>query len=198
MVNRMTGYEEKACQCGEDSERLSNLSYGEPPVASSSGPSFLSDGSPQPIPVPLPAAVVTGPEFPASPLSPGDSDKENSNEGSFKSAQQVVTNLVAIQEDEVLDEDAQALSDVMDVEVRSHLFQHCKSKQGPKHFQPYLKGWKADRAREQRRTFRPRLEINREIFIQTRNLQEGLLGDVNVKSEHSRSGSGDDSEGLSP
>ena len=64
MVNRMMGYEEKACQCGEDSGRLSQLSYGEPPVASSSGPSFPSEGSPQPIPVPLLAAVVADPEFP--------------------------------------------------------------------------------------------------------------------------------------
>ena len=91
MVNRMTGYEEKACHCGEDSERLSNLSYGEPPVALSSGPSFPSEGSPQPIPVPPPATTVADLEFPVSPLSSGDSDKENSNEGSFESAQQVVT-----------------------------------------------------------------------------------------------------------
>ena len=123
MVNRMTGYEEKACQCGEDSERLSNLSYGEPPVASSSGPSFPSEGSPQPLPVPPLAAVVADPEFPVSPLSPGDSDKENSNEGSFESAQQVVTDLVEIQE--VDKEEAQALSDEMDAEVRSRLFQRC-------------------------------------------------------------------------
>ena len=64
MGNRMTGYEEKACHCGEDSERLSHLSYEEPPVASSLGPSFPSEGSPQPIPVPLPTAVVADPEFP--------------------------------------------------------------------------------------------------------------------------------------
>ena len=147
MVNRMMGYEEKAFRCGEDSERLSNLSYGEPPVALSSGPSFPSEGSPQPIPIPLLAAVVADPEVPVSPSSPGDSDKENSNEGSFKSAQQVVTDLVAIQEDKE-DKDAWALLDVMDMEVRSHLFQRCKLKQGPKHFQPYPKGWKADRACE--------------------------------------------------
>ena len=49
MVNRMTGYKEKACHCGEDSGRLSQLSYMEPPVASSSGPSFPSGGSPEPI-----------------------------------------------------------------------------------------------------------------------------------------------------
>ena len=73
---------------------------------------------------------------------------ENSNEGSFESAQQVVTDLVVIQEEEILDKDAQALSDAMDREVRSRLFQRCKSKQGPKHFQPYPKGWKADRAHE--------------------------------------------------
>ena len=42
MVKRMTGYEEKACHCGEDSERLSQLSYEEPLVALSSGPSFPS------------------------------------------------------------------------------------------------------------------------------------------------------------
>ena len=35
MVKRMTDYEEKACRCGDDSDRLSHLSYGEPPVASS-------------------------------------------------------------------------------------------------------------------------------------------------------------------
>ena len=96
MVKRMTGYEEKACRCGEDSERLSQLSYGEPPVASSSGPSFLSEGSPQPIPVPPPAIDRADPELPVSPSSPGDSDKENSNEGSFESAQQVVTELVDV------------------------------------------------------------------------------------------------------
>ena len=117
MVNRMTGYEEKACHCGENSEHLSQLSYEEPPVALSLGPSFPSEGSPQPIPVPPPAATVAGPEFPISPSSPGDSDKENSNEGSFESAQQVVTELVKIQE--VDDEEAQALSDTMDAEVRS-------------------------------------------------------------------------------
>ena len=119
MVNRMMGYEEKTCHCGEDSEGLSQLSYEEPPVASSSGPSFLSDRSPQPIPVPPPATVVAGPEFPISPLSPGDSDKENSNEGSFESTQQVMTDLAMIQEEEVADKDAQALSDAMDAEVRS-------------------------------------------------------------------------------
>ena len=140
MVNRMTGYEEKACHCGEDSECLSHLSYGEPPVASSSDPSFPSEGSSQPIPVPLPAAVIADPEFPVSPLSPGDSDKENSNEGSFKSAQQVMTDLVEIQE--VDDKEAQVLSDEMDAEVRTRIFQRCKLKQGPKCFLPYPKGWK--------------------------------------------------------
>ena len=58
-----------------------------------------------------------------------------------------MTDLVAIQEDEE-DEDARALLDTMDMEVRNCLFQHCRSKQGPKHFRPYPKGWKADRACE--------------------------------------------------
>ena len=142
MVNRMTGYKEKACRCGEDSDRLSHLSYGEPQVALSSGPLFPSEGSPQPIPVPPPATTVADPEFPVSPSSPSDSDKENSNEGSFESTQQVVTDLVEIQEVEEEDEAVVALSDAMDAEVRTWIFQRCKSKQGPKHFHPYPKGWK--------------------------------------------------------
>ena len=191
MVKRMTNYEGKACHCGEDSERLSQLSYQEPPVASSSGPSFPSGGSPEPIPVPPPAVAGEGPEFPVSPSSPGDSDKENSNKGSFESAQQVVTELVEIQE--VDDEEAQALSDAMDAEVRSRLFQRCKSKQHPHRFAPFPKGWQADRARgERRRTFRrPLLEVEHERFVRTRNLREGLLGDADVESDDSGSSSGE-------
>ena len=194
MVKRMTDYEAKACHCGEDSERLSQLSYQEPPVASSSGPSFPSEGSPEPIPVPPPAAIGEGPEFPASPSSPGDSDKENSNEGSFESAQQVVTELVEIREvdPEVDDEEAQALSDAMDAEVRSRLFQRCKSKQHPHRFAPFPKGWQADRARGQRRKTFQRGGAERERFVRTRNLREGLLGDADVESEYSGSSSGDD------
>ena len=190
MVKRMTGYEEKACHCGEDSECLSQLSYVEPPVASSSGPSFLSGGSPEPIPVPPPAVGGAGPEFPVSPSSPSDSDKENSNEGSFESAQQMVTELVEIRE--VEDEEAQALSDAMDEEVRSRLFQRCRSKNHPERFHPYPKGWENGlRPHERRRTFQcGGAECKR--FVRTRNLREGLLGDVDVKSDHSGSSSGDD------
>ena len=139
MVKRMTGYEEKASHCGEDSEHLSQLSYQEPPVALSSGPLFPSGGSYEPVPVPPPAVGGAGPEFPVSPSSPSDSDKENSNKGSFESAQQVVTELVEIRE--VEDKEAQALSDAMDEEVRSRLFQRCRSKNHPERFHPYPKGW---------------------------------------------------------
>ena len=139
MVQRMTGYKEKACHCGEDSGRLSQLSYQEPLVASSSGPLFPSEGSPEPIPVPPPAVVGDGPEFPLSPSSSSDSDKENSNEGSFQSTPLIVTELVEIRE--VQDEEAQALSDAMDEEVRSRLFQRCRSKNHPERFHPYPKGW---------------------------------------------------------
>ena len=50
-----------------------------------------------------------------------------------------MTELVEIQE--VEDEEAQALSDAMDEEVRSHLFQRCRSKNHPERFHPYPKGW---------------------------------------------------------
>ena len=49
---------------------------------------------------------------------------------------------------EVDDEDAQALSDAMDAEVRGRLFQRCRSKQHPHRFAPFPKGWKADHAHE--------------------------------------------------
>ena len=191
MVKRMTGYEEKACHCGEDSGCLSQLSYQEPPVASSSGPSFPGgEESPQPIPVPPPAAGGTDPELPVSPSSPGDSDKENSFEGSFESAQQVVTELVEIRE--VEDKEAQALSDAMDEEVRSRLFQRCCSKNHPERFHPYPKGWQNGlRPSGRRRTFQ-RGGAERERFVRTRNLREGLLGDADVESDHSGSSSGDD------
>ena len=190
MVNRMTGYEEMACHCGKDSGRLSQLSYVEPPVASLSGPSFPSGGSPEPIPVPPPTVSFTGPEVPISPSSPSDSDKENSNEGSFESTQQVVTELVEVRE--VEDEEAQVLSDAMDEEVRSRLFQQCRSKNHPERFHPYPKGWQNGlRPSGRRRTFQ-RGGAERERFVRTRNLQEGLLGDTDVESEHSGNSSGDD------
>ena len=159
MVQRMTGYEEKACRCGEDSGRLSQLS---------SGPSFPSEGSPEPTPVPPPTVGVADPEVPVSSSSPGDSDKENSNKGSFESAQQVVTELVEIRE--VQDEDAQVLSDAMDEEVRSRLFQRCCSKNHPEHFHPYPKGWQNGiRPGGQRQTFH-RGGAERERFVRTQNL----------------------------
>ena len=69
-----------------------------PPVASSSGPSFPSEGSPEPTPVPPPTVGVADPEVPVSSSSPGDSDKENSSVGSFQSTPQAVSELVEIAE----------------------------------------------------------------------------------------------------
>ena len=192
---RMTGFEQQVCRCGEGSGRLSDVSYEEPPVASGSGLSFRSGESPIPIPIPAPVAQVQGPDVALSSSESGSSDKENSSVGSYQSAPQVVGELVKIVEadPEVDDEEAQALSDAMDAEVRSRLFQRCKSKQHPHRFAPFPKGWVADRARGQRRrTFRrPLLEVERERFIRTRNLREGLLGDADVESDDSGSSSGE-------
>ena len=191
----MTGFEQQVCRCGEGSGRLSDVSYDEPPVASGSGLSFHDRGSSSPIPVPAPVSQVQGPEVPLPSSGSSSSDKENSSVGSFQSAAQAVSDLVEIVETDpvVDDEEAQALSDAMDAEVRSRLFQRCKSKQHPHRFAPFPKGWKADRARGQRRrTFRgPLLEVEHERFIRTRNLREGLLGDADVESDDSGSSSGE-------
>ena len=138
----MTGFEEQVCRCGEGSGRLSDLSYDEPPVASGSGLSFLDGGSPGPIPLPPPATQVQGADVALPSSGSSSSDKENSSVGSFQSAPQVVSELVEIVETDpaVDDEEAQALSDAMDAEVRSRLFQRCKSKQHPHRFAPFPKG----------------------------------------------------------
>ena len=192
---RMTGFEQQVCRCGEGSGRLSELSYDEPPVASGSNLSFRDGGSPSPVPIPPPASQIPGPDVALPSSGSSSSDKENSSVGSFQSAPQVVSELVEIAEvdPDVDDEDAQALSDAMDAEVRSRLFQRCKSKQHPHRFAPFPKGWQADRARGQRRrTFRGALlKVEREQFIRTRNLREGLLGDADIESSDSGSSSGE-------
>ena len=192
---RMTSFEQQVCRCGEGSGHLSDVSYDEPPVAPGSDLSFRDGGSPSAIPVPPPAPPVQGPDVPLPSSGSSSSDKENSSVGSFQSASQVVNEQVEIAEadPEVDDEEAQALSDAMDAEVRSRLFQRCKSKQHPHRFAPFPKGWQADRARgQQRRTFRGALlEVERERFIRTRNLREGLLGDADVESDDSGSSSGE-------
>ena len=192
---RMTGFEQQVCRCGESSGCLSDMSYDEPPVASGSSLSFRDGGSSVPIPVPPPTSQVHDPDVPLPSSGSSSSDKENSSPGSFQSAPQAVSELVEIVEadPEVDDEDALRLSDAMDAEVRSRLFQRCKSKQHPHRFAPFPKGWQADRARGQRRrTFRGALlEVERERFIRTRNLREGFLGDADVESDDSGSSSGE-------
>ena len=171
----MTSFEEQVCRCGEGSGRLSDVSYNEPPVASGSGLPFLGSGSPRPLPVPPPAPQVQGPDVPLPSSGSSSSDKENSSVGSFQSAPQAVSELVEIVEadPDVDDEEAQALSDAMDAEVRSRLFQRCTSKQHPHRFAPFPKGWQADRARGQRRRTFQRGGAERERFVRTRNLREG-------------------------
>ena len=129
----MTSFEAQVCQCGKGSERLSDVSYWEPPIASGSGASFPSGGSPSPIPIPPPASQVPAPDVALPSSGSSSSDKENSSIGSFQSTQQAVNELVEIIDAdlEVDDEEAQALSDTMDAEVRSRLYQRCKSKQHP-------------------------------------------------------------------
>ena len=143
MVTRMVDYKEKACRCGDHSDHLSDMSYGEPAVAE--GPSFRGTPSPSPIPVPplVPSVQAQDVAVPSSSLSSSGSGP--SSEGSFESAQPVVTELVEIVEVdlEVDSEEARALSDRMDKEVRSCLCQRCKSNNHPERFLPYPKGHEA-------------------------------------------------------
>ena len=78
---------------------LSDLSYGAPP-RTSSGLSFHGGTSPIPIPVPAPASSIPGPSSGLPSSSESSSDKENSAPGTQQS---IVTELVAIVEEEHLD-----------------------------------------------------------------------------------------------
>ena len=80
-------------------DRLSDLSYGEPPRTSSSL-WFHGSTSPIPIPIPAPASLLPGPSSGLPSSSESSSDKENSAPGTQQS---VVTELVAIVEEEHLD-----------------------------------------------------------------------------------------------
>ena len=78
---------------------MSDLSYGAPP-RTSSGLSFHGGASPIPIPVPAPASSLPGPSSGLPSSLESSSDKENSAPGTQQS---VVTELVAVIEEEHLD-----------------------------------------------------------------------------------------------
>ena len=131
------------------------MSYSEPLVASGLGRSFPSELSSWALPVPLPATSVPAADLPIPSSGSSSLDKENGSPRSSQSTQQPVNELVEIVEvdPEVDNEEAWLLLDVMDAEVRSCLFQWCKSKKHPHQFAPFPKGWKADQTRERRQTF---------------------------------------------
>ena len=119
---------------GDDKDdRLSDRSHRAPP-RTLSGLSFHGSASPIPIPIPAPVSSIPGPSsgFPSS--SESSSDKESSAPGTQQS---VVTELVAIIEEDHLDiggESGHVMAHrVQDELVRSILGQHCKSKAHPSH-----------------------------------------------------------------
>ena len=110
---------------------LSNLSYGEPP-RTSSGLLFHGGASPIPIPIPAPASSIPGPSSGLPSSLESSLDKENSAPGTQQS---VVTELVAIVEEEHLDiggESGHVMAcRVQDKLVCSVLGQRCRSKAHP-------------------------------------------------------------------
>ena len=104
---------------------LSNLSYGEPPRMSS-GCSFHGGASPIPIPIPAPSSSIPGPSSGLPSSSESSSGKENSAPGTQQS---VVTELVAIVEEDPLDISGESghvmACRVQDELVHSVLGQRC-------------------------------------------------------------------------
>ena len=118
-------------QSDNKEDRLSELSYGAPP-RTSSGLSFHGGASPIPIPILAPASLLPGPSSGLPSSSESSSDKENSAPGTQQS---VVTELVAIVEEEHLDiggESGHVMAhQVQDELVHSVLGQRCRSKAHP-------------------------------------------------------------------
>ena len=114
-------------------DRLSDLSYGEPPRMSS-GPSFHGGTSPIPIPVPALASLFPGQDVGLPSLSTSSSDKENSAPGTQQS---VVMELVAIVKEDILDQNKESghvmARRVQDELVHLVLSQKCRSKAHPLH-----------------------------------------------------------------
>ena len=112
-------------------DQLSDLSYRVPP-RTLSGLLFHGGTSPIPIPVPAPAPSIPGPSSGLPSSSESSSDKENSAPGTQQS---IVTELVAIVEEEHLDiggESGHVMARrVQDELVRSVLGQRCQSKAHP-------------------------------------------------------------------
>ena len=110
---------------------MSDLSYGAPP-RTPFGLSFHGGASPIPIPIPAPASLIPGPSSGLPSSSESSSDKENSTPGTQQS---VVTELVAVIEEEHLDiggESGHVMARrVQDELVRSVLGQRCRSKAHP-------------------------------------------------------------------
>ena len=113
------------CSTDDKDDQLSNLLYGEPP-RTLSGLLFHGGASPIPIPGPAPVAPVPSQDVRISSSSEGSSDKENSIPGTQQS---VVTELVAIVEEDILDRNKEAghimARRVQDELVCSVLGQRC-------------------------------------------------------------------------
>ena len=97
IVARMVGYEERACHCGEGSDRLSDLSYGEPVKTSSSGPSFPGCSTPSPLPIPVPVSHIEGQDVGLPSSLESSSDKENDIPGSHTGDRPLFTDPVLVE-----------------------------------------------------------------------------------------------------
>ena len=181
-MEKVFQHEDRLCRCGTKSSGgdLDELEYAEPHVASGSGSSesFREDASPIPIPVP-------GSSFPPAdqslpPSSAGPSDKENVVAVSGEAAPMVV-DLVEIVSEVGGDAEAELVSDALDAEVCSRLYQRCKSKNHPSRFHPY-KGRGNGRSVGRRGFQHVGAKVERRK--RTKDIIEGINGDADEESGH--------------
>ena len=178
------------CSNNNKEDRLLDLSYGAPPRTSSSL-SFHGGASPIPIPISAPASSIPGPSSGLPSSSEDSSDKENSTPGTQQS---VVSELVAIVEEEQLDiggESGHVMARrVQDELVRSVLGQRCRSKAHPSRrdhrFHPFPRlgdGGGGFPFSQQRRGEQNIGGGDRERFRRTRCLREGADGDGDIETD---------------
>src|SRR6204780_916277 len=190
LVEKVIALESEQSQFEDAADRLSDLSYGEPPRTSSPHQA----ASPIPIPVPPPAATRE-PSSIRLPSSEEDSPDTDNSVPRTEQSSEAVRVLVPIEEFDPGAEVGYVIGRQFSEQlVSSVLNQRCKSRSHPsrKHrFHPYPHEGEGHDFPFDRRA-RGEQHIgggDRERFRRTRRLREGLDGDADIESDSSTDGS---------
>jgi hypothetical protein len=190
LVDKVLALESEQSQFEDAADRLSDLSYGEPPRTST------PHQAASPIPIPIPPPATSGePSSSGLPNSEEDSPDTDNSVPRTEQSSEAVRVLVPIEEFDPGAEVGYVIGRQFSEQlVSSVLNQRCKLKAHPsrKHlFHPYpRKGEGRDFPFDRRARGEQHIGGgDRERFRRTRRLREGLDGDADIESDYSTDGS---------